>query len=67
MEAKRKDTQLTIRMDTELLEQAKERCQKEGVTVSFVIRAALQDFVKHGMEVRIRRQPPEDEDTERFF
>ena len=67
MAVKPKDTTLTIRIDNDLLEQARERCRDENMTLSFVIRTALQDFVKYGMEVRIRRQPPVDEDTDRFF
>lgn len=60
-----KDTQVTVRIATDLLEQAKQRCLEENVTLSFVIRIALQNFVDHGMEIRIRRQPPEHD--ERFF
>ena len=60
-----KDTQVTVRIANDLLQQAKRRCLEENVTLSFVIRIALQDYVDHGMEVRIRRQPPEND--ERFF
>lgn len=67
MTPKPRDTKITVRIDNDLLQQAKQRCQEEDVTLSFVIRVALQDFVDNGMEVRIRRQPPEREDSENIF
>jgi antitoxin component of RelBE/YafQ-DinJ toxin-antitoxin module len=67
MAARAKDTQITVRIDSDLLQQAKQRCDEEDVTISLVIRAALQDYVRYGMEVRIRRSPPDEEDPARFF
>ena len=67
MTPKPKDSKITVRIDNDLLEQVKRRCQAEDVTLSFVIRIALQDFVDNGMEVRIRRQPPERADSENIF
>lgn len=62
-----KDTQVTVRIANDLLQQAKQRCLEENVTLAFVIRIALQNFVDHGMEVRIRRQPPGHADSENIF
>jgi antitoxin component of RelBE/YafQ-DinJ toxin-antitoxin module len=62
-----KDTKITVRIDNDLLALTKQRCREEDVTLSFVIRTALQDFVRYGMEVRILRMPPEEEDMKAFF
>ena len=67
MSAKAKDTKVTVRIANDLLEQAKLRCEEDDVTLSFVLRTALQDFVRYGMEVHVRRHPPDEEDTARFF
>ena len=61
------NTQLTIKLATDMLEEVKAHCRQDGVTVSFVIRAALRDYLRYGLEVRIRREPPEEEKTESIF
>ena len=61
------NTKLTIVMPTSLLEEVKAKGRQDGVTASFVIRAALRDYLRYGLEVRIRREPPEEEKTESIF
>jgi metal-responsive CopG/Arc/MetJ family transcriptional regulator len=62
-----KYSKLTINVPTDLLQEAKARCRQDGVTVSFVIRAALRDYLRYGLEVRIQREPSEEDRTESFF
>lgn len=61
------DTKLTVRVPHELLEQARQRCQAEDVSLSLVVRTALQDYIRYGMEMSIRRAPPKENSTEAFF
>ena len=65
MTAQRKDKQFSFRINAELLEQARQRCLAEGVSLSEILTAALQDFVAHGAN----RSPPEslEEDVESIF
>jgi predicted HicB family RNase H-like nuclease len=65
MPAQRKDTQFSFRINAEFLEQARQRCQQEGVSLAEVITAALQDFVDYGTT----RPPPEcqEEEAASFF
>ena len=59
-------TRLNVRVPADLYRQVQERYKAEGVSISAVVRAALQDHVRYGMETRIRRGPPEEE-PEDFF
>lgn len=61
------DARLTVRVPRELIERASERCKAEGLSLSVVVRTALLDYVRYGMELSIRRAPLEEETTESFF
>jgi len=67
MAARHEDTQFSLRINKTLLEQALKRCQEEGLSLSQVIRAAVQDYVQYGMDMQNRPKPPDEEDTARFF
>jgi antitoxin component of RelBE/YafQ-DinJ toxin-antitoxin module len=61
------DARMTVRVPRSLLEQASQRCRAEGLSLSVVVRTALQDYVRYGMELSIRRGPPEEEKIESIF
>lgn len=65
MTAPRKDKQFSFRINAELLEQARQRCLTEGVSLSEILTAAVQAFV----DPNANRPPPEGpaEDVEGFF
>lgn len=55
MRTKHKDTTFLIRISAQLLAQAKERAAMQGVPLSQIITAALQDYVRYGTT----RPPPD--------
>jgi hypothetical protein len=61
------DARMTVRVPRDLREQALQRCKAEGLSLSVVVRTALLDYVRYGMELSIRRGPPEKEEIESIF
>jgi predicted DNA binding CopG/RHH family protein len=55
MRIKHKDTTFLIRISAQLLAQAQERAALQGVPLSQIITAALQDYVRYGTT----RPPPD--------
>jgi predicted DNA binding CopG/RHH family protein len=63
MPAKHKDATFLIRINAQLLAQAKERAAAQGVPLSRIITAALQDYVRYGTTRPPPEPEPEDEPT----
>ena len=61
------DARMTVRVPHDLVERASERCKAEGLSLSVVVRTALLDYIRYGMDLSIRRAPPEEETTESIF
>jgi predicted HicB family RNase H-like nuclease len=55
MTARHRDTQFSFRINAQLLAQAQALAEAQGVSLSQVITAALQDYVRYGTT----RPPPE--------
>jgi hypothetical protein len=62
-----KPKKLTLLVPPSLLRQVQAKARQDGVNVSVIIRTALQDYLRYGLDVHIRREPPEEEPIEGSF
>jgi hypothetical protein len=62
-----KPKKLTLLVPPSLLRQVQAKARQDGVNVSVIIRTALQDYLRYGLDVHIRREPPEEEPIEGIF
>ena len=63
MPTRHKDNTFLFRVNTQLLAKAKELAEAQGVPLSEVITAALQDYVRYGTTRPPPETEPEDEPT----
>jgi len=63
MPAKDKDTNFLFRINAQLLAKARELAKAQGVPLSRIITAALQDYVHYGTTRPPPETTPEDEPT----
>ncbi len=62
-----KPKKLTLLVPPSLLRQVQAKARQDGVNVSVIIRTALQDYLLYGLDVHIRREPPDEEPVEGIF